>query len=117
MSVDTALIIDDEIELCILVENFLTKKNKQATFSTNLKDGVEKFKKLRPNLLILDHNLPDGYGIENISVFKALNNALQVIIISAMSHLKEEALQKGADYFLEKPISFSALNKILAENS
>lgn len=116
MSVDSALIIDDEIELCILVENFLTKKNTRAAFSTNLKDGVEKFKKIKPSLLILDHNLPDGYGIENIAMFKKLNGTLQVIIISAMSHLKDEALSKGADYFLEKPISFSALNKILSKN-
>lgn len=114
MNINQVLIIDDEIEVCILLEKYLIKKNKQAAFSTNLREGVEKFKKLNPDLLILDHNLPDGFGIENIPLFKALNPALRIIIISAMSNLKSEALEKGADFFIEKPISFSTLNAILS---
>ncbi|MCW3086184.1 MAG: response regulator [Bacteroidetes bacterium] len=112
-NVHTILIIDDELEVCILVENFLNKKNKQAAHSTTLKDGIEKFKKLKPDLLILDHNLPDGYGINSIPLFKELDQSIKVVIISAMSDLKKQAIEKGADYFIEKPISFSALNLIL----
>lgn len=114
MNAQSILIIDDEKELCILLENFLSKKSRAIDYSNSLGNGVEKFKQMNPDLLILDHNLPDGNGIDNISVFKKLNNSLRVIIISAMSNLRSEALEKGADFFIEKPISFSQLKNILA---
>jgi DNA-binding response OmpR family regulator len=114
MSTRTILIIDDEKELCILLENFLAKKSSTIAYSNSLANGIEKFKLMVPDLLILDHNLPDGNGIENISLFKKLNNSIRIIIISAMSNLKNEALEKGADFFIEKPISFSQLKTILS---
>jgi DNA-binding response OmpR family regulator len=114
MNARSILIIDDEKELCLLLENFLAKKTRSIAYSNSLETGVEKFKKMNPDLLILDHNLPDGNGIDNISVFKKLNKSLRIIIISAMSNLRNEALEKGADFFIEKPISFSQLKSILA---
>lgn len=114
-AINQILIIDDEMEVCTLLQFYLKKRNKKASYSTSLRDGLEKFKSTHPDLLILDHNLPDGFGIENISKFKALDPSLTIIVISAMSNLKNEALEKGADYFIEKPISFSALNGILSE--
>src|SRR4051812_3535389 len=106
MKVHNILVIDDEQEVCILLENFLKRKNQNVTTSTSLKEGLEKSKIINPDLLILDHNMPDGYGIDSIGEFKKMNASLRVVIISAMSNLKHEALDKGADYFLEKPISF-----------
>lgn len=111
--INRILIIDDELEVCLLVENFLTKKNKQAAHAITLREGEQKFSSMQPDLLLLDHNLPDGYGIQNIPAFKQMNPHITVVIMSAMSDLKSQALEKGADYFMEKPISFSALNNIL----
>jgi DNA-binding NtrC family response regulator len=109
MKIDTVLIIDDEIEVCILLQNYLLRKNKKAEFATNIRDGIEKFKILKPDLLILDHNLSREYGTENIPVFKSINSASVVVIISALSTIKNEALKRGADYFIEKPISYNSI--------
>jgi two-component system response regulator CitB len=108
------LIVDDEMEVCVLLQNFLSRQNKKVGYSTTLKDALDKCDKLRPTFLILDHNMPDGFGIEYIPLFRKLNNSLQIIIISAMSNLREEALKNGADYFLEKPISFNELRSIIS---
>lgn len=113
MKINSALIIDDELDICILLKNFLKKKNVMASYSTNLKEGFINFKELKPDLLILDHNLPDGYGIDNIANFKKENNSLFIIVISAMSQHKITAMEMGADYFMEKPISFSKLNELI----
>ena len=91
----------------------MKSKNVTVSFSLTLNDGFTKFKEMKPDLVILDHNLPDGHGIENIKIFKEDNSALYVIVISAMSNLKNRALENGADYFMEKPISFSKLNELL----
>lgn len=112
MKIDSILIIDDEIDVCILLRNYLIKKNKTVDFATNLKDGIEKFRRMKPDLLILDHNISNEYGTENITTFKNLNKSSIVVIISAAS-IKQEALNKGADFFLEKPLTYSSLNNTL----
>lgn len=110
------LIVDDEMEVCQLLADFLTRKNQNVDYSTTLKGALEKFKKFNPDLLILDHNMSDGLGIEYIPEFKKLNNSITIIVISAMSNLKAEALAKGANYFLEKPISFNMLTGIIPQS-
>ncbi len=113
MIVNNALIIEDEVDICLLLANFLKKKSKNVSISNSLTNGLNKCKEMEPNLLILDHNLPDGYGIEKISEFRKVNKSICIIIISAMSHLKNKALENGADYFMEKPISFKRLSDII----
>lgn len=110
------LIIDDEHEVCVLLENYLLRKNQNVSYCTSLIEGLAKSAQMKPSVLILDHNMPDGFGIDNIFKFKELNSTLRVIVISAMSNLKDEALTKGADYFLEKPIKLSTLNSIITSN-
>ena len=112
MKIRSALIIDDEMDICLLLKYYLKRKNIQASYATSLKEGFSKFKDLKPDLLILDHNLPDGHGIENVVKFKNENKSLFIIVISAMSNLKTIALEKGADLFMEKPISFLLLNEL-----
>jgi DNA-binding response OmpR family regulator len=79
-----------------------------------LKDALEQTQSKRPDMIILDHNMPDGFGIETIASLKALHAAVKIVVISAMGNLKPLALEKGADHFIEKPISFSALEAFLA---
>lgn len=113
MKVNSILIIDDELDICLLLKDFLKRKTNHVSFSTSLKDGFSKFKESSPDLLILDHNLPDGHGIENIINFKKENNTIYIIVISAMSNLKNKALENGADFFMEKPISFNKLSELI----
>jgi DNA-binding response OmpR family regulator len=115
MKFKSALIIDDELDICILLKNFLKKKDARVSYATNLRDGFDKLKEINPDLLILDHNLPDGQGIENILKFKKQKKSLRVVVITAMSNLRKTALEKGADYFIEKPITFDKLNDLLAQ--
>ena len=114
MKINSALIIEDEMDTCLLFKNYLSKKSDTVSFSVTLNDGILKLKKLKPDLLILDHNLPDGHGIENIRQFKKGNSSLFVIVISAMWNLKNSALENAADFFMEKPLSFRKLNELLA---
>ncbi|MEP7263396.1 MAG: response regulator [Bacteroidota bacterium] len=109
------LIIDDEIDICMLLKSFLKKRNKDVSYSTSLKDGYEKLVSQQPEILILDQNLPDGLGINNIRKFKESikGKPLFVVVISAMSNLQKQAMDNGADFFIPKPISYSSLNQAL----
>jgi two-component system OmpR family response regulator len=108
-----ALIIDDEEDICILLTTFLRKKNIDAHYSMSLIDGIEKLKSLKPNILFLDNNLPDGSGIESIPLIRKINRDLKIIIISAMTTLKDRAFANSADAFIDKPISFENIQQLI----
>jgi DNA-binding response OmpR family regulator len=116
--VKKALIIDDELDICMLLKGFLNRKNKHVDYSTSLKCGLEKFEEGQPDLLLLDHNLPDGRGIDHIREFKKKKKGASsfIVVMSAMTNLRQTALENGADYFIGKPITFGKLNEILTRN-
>ncbi len=114
------VIIEDEVELGQLIQNFLRKKilgtPNMVKTATNLHDGLLYIDELQPDWVFLDNNLPDGKGINVIEQIKQSHRS-RVIMMSAMSNLKEEAFRRGVDYFMDKPISFVEIRRILNEDS
>ena len=106
----TLLIVDDEVDVCRLLKGFLKKRYHQVECAYSLTEALQKAASLHPDLILLDNNLPDGFGIEHISKFKNTYGPCRLIMISAMANLHQEALAAGADLFLEKPI---VLNNLL----
>lgn len=110
------VIIEDEIELGQLIQNFLRKKILESPnlvkTATNLHDGLLYIEEIHPDWIFLDNNLPDGKGINVIEQIKQSHSS-RVIMMSAMSNLKEEAFRRGVDYFMDKPISFVEIRRIL----
>ena len=112
------VIIEDEEELGILMGNYLRKRilNQHpgsVTIAKNLKDGLSFIKEINPEWVILDNNLPDGKGIHALGNIRQIAQKTQILMMSAMTNLKDEALRNGADYFLGKPISMVEVNKII----
>lgn len=107
------LVIDDEHDLCVLLTRKLQNRGIESRFAQNIKDGIIEFNDLQPGYLILDHNLPDGFGLDFIKTFKALKPNVKVIIISAMTHLGDQAIESGADHFSPKPISFADIERFI----
>jgi len=110
------VIIEDEVELGHLIGNFLRRKAKASMVktATNIHDGMLYIDELHPDLVFLDNNLPDGKGIDMIGQIKQTGK-LRIVMMSAMTNLREEALKKGVDFFIDKPISFVEIQKILNE--
>lgn len=114
------VIIEDEIELGQLMQKFLLNRVKSDTpnlvkIATNLKDGLHFIDEINPDWVFLDNNLPDGKGINYIEAIK--QGTAGIIMMSAMSNLREKALELGADYFMDKPISFVEVQRIINDES
>lgn len=118
------VIIEDEHELGMLIRNFLQKQinpNVQSTIKlfTSLNEGVNYIKETQPDWIFIDNNLPDGKGIneiENIKTSQNGNKPTKIVMMSAMTNLREEAFKKGVDYFLNKPISFTEVRTIFQQH-
>lgn len=115
------VIIEDEVELGALIRNFIRNQAKNegspptVILSTNLIDGLQQVNNVQPEWIFLDNNLPDGKGINEIKNIKNLVKNSRIIVMSAMTNLREKALENGADYFLDKPISLKEIRTIFTQ--
>jgi DNA-binding response OmpR family regulator len=107
------LIVEDELELSNILSKYLNKRNFDVECTDTIRDGIDKLSKESFHYIILDNNLPDGKGLEHINEFRYLQPDLIIIAISALQ-VKDVALKAGANYFIEKPISLKAIERILS---
>ena len=77
------LIIDDEIDFCLLLKSYLSKLRYEVYYSNSLNEGVEQAKKINPSIIFLDNNLPDGLGWELAVYFLEQYPEAQLNLISA----------------------------------
>ena len=112
------LIVEDEGEMCLVLNIILNGENMELDHVKNLLDAGEYLKKQQPAVVILDNQLPDGFGVDFISFIKKNYPSIKIIMISGYNgSAKDVALENGADYFLEKPFTrdqlYGSLTKLL----
>jgi two-component system OmpR family response regulator len=100
------LIIEDEGDMCLLLNILLNGEEMELDHVQNLTAAGEYLEKEQPNVIILDNKLPDGFGVDFISYIKKNYPAIRIIMISGFSaSARDVALENGADIFLEKPFT------------
>lgn len=109
------LIIDDEPDICRLLQLSLVRHGYNVKYVHALTDGMQYLQQQQPDLLFLDIHLPDGSGLEALPVIKKKCPALPVITISAYDNgmEKQKALNAGASYFLAKPFNVKSLDELM----
>ncbi|RYY62323.1 MAG: response regulator, partial [Chitinophagaceae bacterium] len=76
------LIIEDEGEMCLLLNILLDGKEMELDHVKNLKSAEEYLKSENPSVVILDNKLPDGFGVDFINHIKANYPGIKIIMIS-----------------------------------
>ena len=100
------LIIEDEGDMCLLLNILLNGKNMELDHVQNLLAAEEYLQKQQPEVIILDNKLPDGFGIDFISYVKEKYPRIRIIMITGFdASAKDVAIENGADIFLEKPFT------------
>jgi DNA-binding NtrC family response regulator len=104
------MIIDDEVDLCLLMKNYLIQRKFTVHFALTLKDGMEMMKTLKPDVLFLDNNLPDGTGWTRAS--DILNNypGIRLFLMSGYQPSMPNDLPAESYTLIQKPISFIDLD-------
>lgn len=105
------LIIDDEQDMCSLLDDALSQKKYNVAIANTKREAVGCIKREMPDLVFLDLKLPDADGIKLLSKIKKINPKTIVNIISAYGseESREEAKEKGAYSFIDKPFTESAI--------
>jgi len=100
------LIIDDDPDICLLLEKYFKKKGFEANTVPNGTDAIAQLKKAPVDVVLCDFKLPDYNGIEILQKIKIINPKIQVIIITGYSEVRiaVDALKKGAFEYVTKPL-------------
>ena len=104
------MIIEDDCRLANLIKESLEKYNYQVCIPKSLRNLEEEFKELKPDLVLLDINLPYYDGFYLCRTFKR-ESTVPVIFISARSSDMDQvmAMELGGDDYLVKPFSLEIL--------
>jgi len=102
----TILIIEDEVNLNKILSDYL-RHNGFLPISTHTgKEGLTQWQEARPDLILLDLNLPDMDGLD---VARTLRKSSQTPIIMVTARQEELdkliGLELGADDYISKPFS------------
>ncbi len=103
----TALIIDDEADICFLLRSILRTKNLQVSHANSLSEATVVLAKENPGIIFLDNHLPDGLGVDFISQLKVTHPQAKVVMISAFDIYsnRAKAFANGVDTFISKPFT------------
>jgi DNA-binding NtrC family response regulator len=105
------IIIDDDESTRETLTTYLSELDFETYSADCGKKGIELVKKINPDLVISDVNMPDISGMEVLKQVKEFDDLIQVIIITAFDDMNTtiEAMQKGAYDYLEKPVDINRL--------
>lgn len=107
------MVVEDELDLRNFLTSVLEENNYivQSSYSGAL--ALTEIPTFKPDLILLDQNLPDMKGSKVLEAIKKNTETLgiPVIILTAVSHEESVvgAFDLGADDYVEKPFSVSVL--------
>lgn len=109
------LVIEDEGDICLLLELLLTGRNTVIDHVHTLMDAKDFIEREQPTLVLLDNRLPDGLGIDFIGFLKRVYPRIKIIMITGVDGIAEDAvLATGADRFISKPFTQSQLHESIS---
>jgi len=116
------LVIDDDIDMCVLLNRFLTKNGYEVDTANSGIKGIEKFKEQKFDIVLCDFRLGDKKdGKDVLLEIKQLEPQTIVLIITGYSDIKTavDVIKLGAYDYIAKPLIpdevLSILNKALSK--
>jgi len=103
------LVFDDEPSILLMLKKMLEKAGHEVEIALNGSDGMELFKKNKPDLLITDIIMPQKDGLEVVLELRKKYPELKIIAISGGGRIHPEgylpsAKHFGANLIFQKPL-------------
>jgi len=104
------LIIDDEIAIATAFAMFFRHDGAHVVHEAHTgAAGIEVYERLKPDLVLLDVRLPDMTGFDVLARIRADEPVVIMVTGYGDVSMAVEALHKGAENFLTKPVDLSHL--------
>ncbi|EAH6858350.1 response regulator transcription factor [Campylobacter jejuni] len=109
------LVVEDEVKARESMINILSERFSKVIGAQNGDEGLKKFKKFKPDLVITDIAMPIMDGLDMAREIKEVSDDVPIVVLSAYSE-KERLLRSidiGIDKYLIKPVDIEELFKVL----
>ena len=108
-----ALVVDDELEICLMVCKHLQNLGFQTQYALTVKEARLKLLSSSYDIMFIDLNLTDGSGFDIIQYCNQMNLKNKIVVISAYDSEGSKAVSAGANLFLPKPFALKRINESL----
>jgi two-component system response regulator HydG len=111
------LVVDDDPYIPVLIERFARKLGFDVASRGNGRDALDALSELRPDVTLVDLQMPELTGIDVLKAVRAADPECRVILMTGNATLETaiEAVKAGALDYLSKPLDFERLGTLLAD--
>lgn len=96
------LIIDDEAPIREHFTTLLSENGYEYVEAENGEEGIQKFKEVEPDLVLLDVNMPGKSGLEILKELKSIKKCTPVFLLTSQESHKRSFASLYADEFIPK---------------
>jgi two-component system nitrogen regulation response regulator GlnG len=109
------LVVDDEPIICHSFRRVLSSPEVEVVTAGSVSEGWKRFQHERPDVLVLDLQLPDGSGLDLFERIRQADPKRPVIFVTAHATTETaiEAMKHGAFDYLSKPLDLEQMSGIL----
>ena len=109
------LVVDDEEDLCYLLEKVLRREGYQVAYATSGEAALEHLESNRPRLIITDLRMPGIDGLELLRRVKVTLGDVTVLVMTAHGTVDTavEAMKLGAFDYLTKPFKLDEIKLVV----
>ena len=109
----TILYVEDNPDNRMLVRRILLSEDYSLLEATNATEALETLKTSKPDLILMDINMPDMDGYTLTAKIKKMPGFEKMPILALTANVmrgdKEKVLEAGCDGYIQKPIDFDEL--------
>jgi len=115
---ETLLVVDDDVQVRTLFKRFLVKSGFDVHEAASLAGARDIASQRSLDGALIDQMLPDGSGIDLIAELKAMNPDMAIIVVTGRGDIPVavDAMRRGADNFLTKPVNLADLELFLRKS-
>jgi len=113
------LVVDDEDSIRTLVQTMLKGEGRNVVLAAKGKDAIAMFRKERPNLTILDIDMPDIDGITVLREIRTIDPQAKVMVFTGGESpvVESQAKALGVTDFLRKGFALPSLDELQSRGS
>ena len=113
------LIVEDSLTIALKLKDMISENTlvHVSGIAPTVREALKMFSELKPDVVFLDINLPDGNGVDTLEHLKRLKPNLKVVVFSnaATPLYRKRFRELGSDYFLDKSMDFGKINEVVSE--
>ena len=112
---DRILVVDDEVEVCDALKEFLSLKEYEVETALDGQTALKKVEKFKPHIVLLDIIMPGMGGLDVLLRIKNIDSKIGIIMTTAVAdeEIAKRAIKLGAYDYITKPLDLDYLETVL----